>query len=147
MLSITNELKAKLLAAKSGEEAASLVKANGQEITQEESALLWKEITSKRGQDGKEFSLDELEAVSGGSAKGWEWGDDDIDWLKDGCFATVEAGSHCWSSDTCFCIEVYYKNEPTQIICGVCGQQMAHIDGTITRKYQCRNGHISLRGF
>ena len=29
----------------------------------------------------------------------------------------------------------------------VCGQQMAHIDGTITRKSQCRNGHISLRGF
>jgi hypothetical protein len=30
MLSITNELKAKLLAAKSEEEAAALVKANGQ---------------------------------------------------------------------------------------------------------------------
>ncbi len=33
MLSITNELKAKLLAAKREEEAAALVKANGQEIT------------------------------------------------------------------------------------------------------------------
>ena len=33
MLSITNELKAKLLAAKSEGEAAALVKANGQEIT------------------------------------------------------------------------------------------------------------------
>jgi hypothetical protein len=35
MLNITKELKAKLLAAKSEEEAAALVKANGQEITAE----------------------------------------------------------------------------------------------------------------
>ena len=47
---MTNELKAKLLAAQSAEEAATLLKADGQEITAEESALLWKEITSKRGQ-------------------------------------------------------------------------------------------------
>ena len=37
MLKITNELRQKLLAAKSEEEAAALAKANGQEITAEES--------------------------------------------------------------------------------------------------------------
>ena len=136
MTILTNELKAKLLAARSAREAAALLRDAGVDAPRAE--RLWTELKHKREADGKELSLDELGSVSGGF---------DRDWLKEGCFATVEAGSHCWSSDTCFCIEVYYKNEPRQIIWAVCGQQMAHIDGTITRKYQCRNGHISLRGF
>ena len=120
MLSITNELKAKLLAAKSEEEAAALVKANGQEITEEESALLWKEITSKRGQDGKEFSLDELEAVSGGQ----EWGN--LVWVRnyatEGCAATVEPGSNCWGTDgNCWLGNVYYILGPVDVKCPDCG--------------------------
>ncbi|MBR3341704.1 MAG: hypothetical protein IKG30_08785 [Clostridiales bacterium] len=40
----TDELKAKPLTAKSADEAAGLVKAEGQEITVEETAILWDEI-------------------------------------------------------------------------------------------------------
>ena len=92
MLSITNELKTKLLAAKSAEEMTELLKADGQEITAEDAVRIWEEITRKRGQDGKELSLDELESVSGGSR----------DWAEYGCQATVEDDSWCWSNDSCW---------------------------------------------
>lgn len=100
MLNITKELKAKLLAAQSEEELAALVKADGQEITAEEAEKLWKEITGKRAQDGRELSLDELEAVSGGSR----------DWNMYGCQATVEEESWCWSNDSCFYNDVVYDH-------------------------------------
>ena len=48
MLHLTNELKAKLLNAKNAEEAAALLKADGQEITAEESAQLWEKISRMR---------------------------------------------------------------------------------------------------
>ena len=92
MLNITNELKAKLLAAKSAEEVTELLKTDGQEITPEDAARLWEEISRRRNQDGSELSPDELEAVSGGS---------DRDWLSDGCAATVDPDSLCWSDDYC----------------------------------------------
>ena len=98
MLQMTNELKAKLLTAKSAEEMTALVKAAGQEITEEDAARLWEEITRKRAQDGKELSPDELEAVSGGARN----------WASNGCKATVEDDSWCWSSDACYYNEVVY---------------------------------------
>ena len=64
MLNITNELKTKLLAARSAEEAAALVKAAGQELTAEDAAKLWEEI--EKVLDGRKLSRDELAAVSGG---------------------------------------------------------------------------------
>ena len=100
MLNITNELKPKLLAAKSAEEVTALLKADGQEITPEDAALLLEEISRKREQDGKELSLDELEAVSGGNR----------DWASDGCQATVEDDSWCWSNDSCFYNDVVYDH-------------------------------------
>lgn len=66
MIDITNELKAKLLAAKSAEEAAALVKSNGQEITSEDAAHLWEEIEHMREAEGRKLSKDELDAVSAG---------------------------------------------------------------------------------
>ena len=48
------------------------------------------EPAKRRAQDGKELSLDELETVSGG---------EDRNWLKEGCAATVEAGSWCGRVD------------------------------------------------
>ena len=48
MLNITDELKAKLLAAKSAEEVTELLKADGQEITPEDAAHLREEIERKR---------------------------------------------------------------------------------------------------
>ena len=103
MLNITNELKGKLLAAKSAEEAAALLKAQGQEITAEDAAQLWQEITKRREQDSTELSPDEMEAVSGGA---------DRDWETDGCAATVEPGSHCSSDDWCSIWDVTYSNMP-----------------------------------
>lgn len=64
MENLTNEQKAKLSAAKSGENAAQLLQEAGVDAPQAD----------------KELNLDELEAISGGA---------DRDWLTDGCAATV----------------------------------------------------------
>ena len=112
MLNITNELKAKLLAAQNAEEVAELVKADGREITAEDAAKLWNEITKCRDQEGKALSPNELEAVSGGV---------DRDWLTDGCAATVEPGSDCWGTDYCVWLPVTYEHKPVDSICPVCG--------------------------
>ena len=102
MLNITNELKTKLLTAKSVEEVTALVKAAGQDITAEEAEKLWAEIKARREQDGKELSVDELDAVSGGAT--------DRNWLLDGCAATVEEGSNCWGTDGgCVHINIHYS--------------------------------------
>lgn len=44
MLNITKELKAKLLAAQSAEEVTELIKAAGEEITDEEAAAFFKTV-------------------------------------------------------------------------------------------------------
>lgn len=132
MQNLNNEMKAKLLAAQSEEEAAALLKADGQEITAEESALLWKEITSKRGQNGKELSLDELEAVSGGR-----------DYETEGCAATVEPDSWCWSDDECFLDEVFYQHPPRKKLCPRCGHGIATYQYThlFVAHYWCQGCH------
>ena len=91
-MNITNELKAKLLAAQSAEEAAELLKANGQEAGPDDVEKLWTEITKHREQEGKELSPDELGAVAGGAIR-------NRDYLKEGCAATVEPHSTCWGTD------------------------------------------------
>ena len=111
MLNITNERKAKLLAAKSVEEVTALVKAAGQKITAEDAARLWQEIEAHRKEDRK-LSLDELDAVSGGKV---------LDWITDGCAATVEPGSWCDSNDWCWFFDVEYWNEPLSVKCPHCG--------------------------
>ena len=64
MLNVTNELKAKLLAAKSAEEVTAIIKAEGQKLSPEDAAKLWEEI--EKVLDGRKLSRDELAAVSGG---------------------------------------------------------------------------------
>ena len=121
MLNMTNELKAKLLVAKSAEEVTELVKADGQEITAEDAVHLWEEITKHREQDGKELSLDELEAVSGGSRN----------WAEYGCQATVEDGSWCWSNDACWYDDVVYEDFDASQKCP-CYPGRHHYDQTET---------------
>ena len=123
MINITKELKKKLLAAQSAEEAAELVKADGQEITAEDTERIWGEITKRREKDIQMLSLDELEAVSGGG--------DLRNWPVDGCAATVEPDSWCWSNDACEVSEVEYKDPPIDNIgiwdvdpCPNCGGYM-----------------------
>ena len=115
MLNISNELKAKLLAAQGAAEAAALVKAGGQEITPEDAAHLWEEIKKGKEQDGRELSRDELEAVSGGK---------DRNWVTDGCAATVDYDSWCGSDDWCNYWDVTYDFEPTATLCPNCGKNM-----------------------
>ena len=105
------ELKAKLRSAKSEEEAAALLKDAG--VDEPLAGRLWNEIS--RSREGNELSLDELETVSGGA---------DQDWLKEGCAATVEAGSWCGTNDSCVWIDVQYDHEPVKDLCPQCGGQM-----------------------
>ena len=107
---IDNELKAKLLAAKSEEELVVLLKEAGADRPSAE--RVWAELTNKREAGGKELSLDELEAINGGA---------DRDFLKDGCAATMEPGSWCNSNDRCYYWDVTYDNKPTKTSCPFCG--------------------------
>ena len=125
MLNITKELKTKLLAAESAEEVTELIKADGQEITAEDAVHLWEEIERKRNADGKELSLDELDAITGGR-----------DWPTQGCAATVEPGSDCWfGTDFCYsCLGQMYENAPVKRRCGVCNYYPLYEKETFERK-------------
>ena len=105
------ELKPKLLQAKSAEEVAGLPKNAG--MDESKAGQIRNEISSHR--KDKELSLDELEAVSGGA---------DLDWVTDGCAATVEAGSWCGTNDSCVWIDVQYDHPPVKDPCPQCGGQM-----------------------
>ena len=113
MANLTNELKAKLLAAQSAEEVAALLKDGG--VDEPTAERIWAELTHKWEEDGKELSLDELAAVSGG---------DDRDYLKYGCAATVEPSSDCYGTDYCSLWPVTYIHYPTQHICPNCGRNL-----------------------
>ena len=125
MLDLTNELKAKLNAAKSIEEVTEIIRADGQEAKEEEVARIWGEITRHREEAGKELSLDELETVSGGYDRNWPY---------DGCAATVEPDSWCGSNDACEIWDVVYVNPPIDNIgiwdvgnCPQCGGYLSFL--------------------
>ena len=146
MLSITNELKAKLLAAKSAEEAAALVKADGQEITAEDAARLLEEIEKQHELEGRELSLDELGAVAGGAIR-------NRDYLKEGCAATVEPHSTCWGTDGgCLAINIDYTNWPCNTRCPKCGRYTHSVSSYLNKDglwtvYACPEcGEFSLKG-
>ena len=92
-----NELKARLTTAASLEETKEILK--GREGFDAE--RIWSEIENHRSGRHEKLDLDELEAISGGA---------DRDWVKDGCAATCEEGSWCWSSDKCQVWDVTYSN-------------------------------------
>ena len=66
----------------------------------------------KASAENRELSPDEMAAVAGG---------EDRDWLRDGCAATVEAGSDCYGTDMCGLWPVIYEHRPTRHKCSVCG--------------------------
>lgn len=117
---LSNELVAKLKKAKSHDEVASILKAEG--MTDADSALLWKELEKMHEGEGKELSLDELDAVAGGVKH--------RDWLDDGCAATVEYGSDCWRTDGgCTYINIKYSREPHKTEkCPECGGPVFYWD-------------------
>ena len=105
-----NELKKKAMEAASAEEIMEIMKAAGEEITAEEAERFYEKVQDKK--TDRELSPDELEAVAGG---------EDRDWLRDGCAATVEAGSDCYGTDMCGLWPVIYEHRPTRHKCSVCG--------------------------
>lgn len=130
---ITNELRQKLLAAKSEKEVDELLKEVGVDGLSAEQ--VWAELTKKREADGKELSLDELEVVSGGTGR---------DWLSDGCAATVEPGSTCFfSTDNCDnAIWYSYSHEPGDHQCLACGAYPLYDSDKISLEniiYLCKN--------
>ena len=60
-----NELREKLTKAGSQDEVAELLKAEGQDAS--DAGKIWKEISEKHQPENKALSLDELDAVSGGT--------------------------------------------------------------------------------
>ena len=94
---LSNELKAKLNEAKSLEEVKEIVK-DRPDLNAEH---IWQELERHQSAESEKLDLEELEAVSGGA---------DRDWQKDGCAATCEETSWCWSNDFCTIFDVTYDN-------------------------------------
>ena len=93
------ELRRRLFHAGDKEEVRAIL---GLETTEEEIDRVWWEIEAHRPAAGLEdVDDDELEAVSGGA---------DRDWETEGCSASVEYGSKCWSDDYCSLLSVTYDN-------------------------------------
>ena len=94
---IDEALKAKLSGANSLGEVKAILGPN--------SALnaerVYQEIEAHRSNKAEKLDLAELDAVSGGA---------DRDWQKDGCAATCEWDSWCWSNDNCIAFDVTYSN-------------------------------------
>ena len=94
---INSELNEKLLSAGSLEEV--------KELLEGESGLdaekIWDELKRHRSGRNDKLDLEELEAISAGA---------DRDWRRDGCAATCEWDSWCWSSDRCMVWDVTYDD-------------------------------------
>ena len=142
MAEFSDELRSKFLRARSAEEAAELLKADGQ--AEVDAARVWDELTRRREADGLTLSPDELEAVSGGY---------DRDWLTEGCAATVQYGSWCGSNDNCIFFSVTYEHAQSQYTCPYCKIRLYHdkdlVDADLGEgrsynktTYKCKNcGH------
>ena len=94
---MNDEWKAKLVHASSLDETKEILK--GEERFDAE--RVWQEIENHRSSRSDKLDLEELDAVSGGA---------DRDWVKDGCAATCEDNSWCWSNDKCQIWDVTYSN-------------------------------------
>ena len=115
-IEMTNELRAKLISARA-EEVESILAEAGVEATQVEIDRFKFEIDRAAEHDGERISLDELDAVSGGSL--WDYFYD-----RDGCFATVEYGSDCTLNDGgCDLLFNNYFRGPVNVQCS-CGRYM-----------------------
>ena len=127
-------IKRKLLAAQGVEEVAQILKEAGDDETTAEK--VWQEVRRLREKEGEDLSMDELDAVAGGSR----------DWVEEGCASTVEPGSSCWGEDGgCILINIRYDIMPCKQPCIFCGAKytwdvsfQTNMSGGINYKYQCR---------
>lgn len=115
------ELKGRLLKAESAEEVAQMLREGGYEFSPEDARCVYEKAVARRSNE-EEFSLEELEAVAGGVR----------DYYTEGCAATVEAGSWCWSNDRCGTWDVVYNVYPIDRTCKACGGGMLFVN-----RYDC----------
>ena len=94
---LDNKLRERLNEAKSLAEVKDILKER-EDINAERA---WQEIENHRSNMSERLDLGELDAVSGGA---------DRDWKTDGCAATCEWQSWCWSNDNCIMFDVTYDN-------------------------------------
>lgn len=114
-IEVNAELRAKLLKAKGAEEMASVLEEAGQQATEKEIERLAAEVQYASEHDGEQLSLNELDAVSGGSSRNY---------TKDGCVATVEYNSDCWGEDGgCIAVHYSYAGKPVNVRCPKCGDR------------------------
>ena len=131
MAELSEKVREALMAATTAQEAATALAAGGIEATEEEAQKALAEVKARTKVEDEELSADELAAVAGGS---------DRDWLTQGCAATVEPGSWCWSNDECYAASVTYDNPPTRVKCPNCGGQLYMLNHNkffATRKKKC----------
>ncbi len=95
-------------------------------------------ISQLREREGKDLSLDELDAVAGGLGRSW---------YNEGCAATVEPGSDCTGEDGgCMFVHYDYNGNPHKIPCPFCGARYTAqfifvtpgYDNATVRYYSCR---------
>lgn len=131
VLNINEELRKEMLNAKSAEQVKKILTANGYALSEKETERIFEEVAHRKNE---ELSPDELEAVSGGA---------DRDWLTEGCAATVEPGSWCWSNDLCKFFDVVYEHAPYDYPCDLCGGEMYLVNTyNYGWNYRCRKcGH------
>lgn len=128
-------IPSKYMDAQSVEEVAQLLKEDDRDDALAERT--WEEICHVREQIGDNLSMDELEAVAGGSGT--------RDWWKSGCAATVEPGSSCWGTDGgCSYVNIHYWTVPGTQSCIYCGAKYTYTygysfpDGSKGYEYGCR---------
>ena len=92
-----NKLREELNEAKSLDEVKGLLK----DRPGIDAERAWREVENHRSAKNEKLDIEELEAVSGGA---------DRDWKTEGCAATCEWDSWCWSNDNCIAFDVTYSN-------------------------------------
>lgn len=133
-----DETRKQLLEAQSVEEVAQILKEAGD--IEAKAEKVWEGICDVREKEGKNLSLDELDAVAGGFFL------TERDWGKDGCAATVEPGSSCLGTDGgCSAMNISYSHAPNDRPCIFCGAKYTfifsyfmHSDST-DYYYECRD--------
>ena len=97
MVIVEDELKEKLLQAKTLNEVKELLKYH----PELDAERIFDEVEHHRGLTFEKLDLDELDAVSGGA---------DRDWMEDGCARTcTNSGDKlCWANDWCMVWDVTY---------------------------------------
>lgn len=103
---LLKELKDKLMLAESAEEIKKMIAKAGSEITAEDAEIVYDKISRQKAASGMDIDDDEMDAVAGGGT----FSNEHKDWSKDGCAATCEPGSRCWSNDQCTWGEYSYSN-------------------------------------